>query len=138
MKNNSATCLLIDDDEEEHEIFGVAVCNTFLPLNCFFFSHWRDALIYLKDQNVDTPDFLFLDWHMAGCESMDYINALKEVPRLSTTQFVIYSGYISQQVISISNDSHFKYLKKAHSLSDTTNSIRSLVLAESSRLSVFK
>lgn len=131
MKNNSVTCLLIDDDQEEHHIFDLAVCGTFLPLECSFFSNWMEALVYLKDHNTDAPDFLFLDWHMPGCESIDYVTALKQVPCLASTRFVIYSGYISQQVVNAANQYNFKYLKKADSISDTATNLRTLLLAES-------
>ena len=131
MKNNSVTCVLIDDDQEEHQIFDLAVCSTFLPLECSFFSNWTEALLYLKSQDIEAPDFLFLDWHMPGCESIDYIMALQQVPCLAATRFVVYSGYISQQIINAADQYHFKYLKKAGSVSDTAADLRSLLLASS-------
>ena len=122
------TCILIDDDPDDHEIFRIAIQETSVPVSCDFFHNWVDADNYLQNKAVYAPDFIFIDWYLSGVQGMDYLARLKQVPKLSSSQFVVYSGLIQSEIkINLLDVYNCKYLQKSGSISSTASGLRSVL-----------
>lgn len=86
----SKTVLLIDDDEDDREIFGIALRqlddqNTYLAV-----SSGRDAVKMLSRDGV-RPDLIFLDINMPVMAGKDCLAALRQIDRLKDVPIYMYT-----------------------------------------------
>jgi CheY-like chemotaxis protein len=68
---------LIDDDEDDREIFQIAVSDIGKPVECLTYNSCIDAIRIFKSKEV-IPDFIFLDLnmpHMSGRECLTFLKA---------------------------------------------------------------
>lgn len=79
------TCFLIDDDEDDREIFQIALKEVSPHVNCVTSKNGIEALKILSEEDF-TPDYIFIDINMplmTGEECLTFIrqfNRLKNVP----------------------------------------------------------
>lgn len=85
------TCLVIDDDPEDHEIFQMAIQETSLQVNCIFTSDCHNAMQCLREVNISIPDFLFIDWNLTTMNGPECLFHLNQVP-IANSQVIFYSG----------------------------------------------
>jgi CheY-like chemotaxis protein len=62
-KNMQKTCLLVDDDEDDKEIFSLALTEANPSIKCVVASDGHEALSLLRDGSF-IPDYIFLDLNM--------------------------------------------------------------------------
>src|SRR5688500_15236129 len=84
------TCLLIDDDIDDQEIFCLALDKIIFPFECYIASNGFEALRKL-DENTVLPDYIFLDLNMPRMNVKECLRELKKNPRLRNIPVVIYS-----------------------------------------------
>jgi DNA-binding response OmpR family regulator len=82
--------ILIDDDEDDRELFSAAVKEIRPEARCDVFSSAHTALKFLEDSTV-LPDFLFLDLNMPLMNGKQCLNRIKNNSRLKAIPVVIYS-----------------------------------------------
>jgi len=89
-------CLLVDDDEDDREIFEIALKDTGAPFDYLAESNAEDALQKLKNEETFIPDFIFLDLNMPIMNGKQCLREIKEIPRLRAVPVIIYttSSYI--------------------------------------------
>lgn len=123
------SCLLIDDDADDHEIFRMAISDTLLTVSCEFAFNWSDAFGALEKKAVYAPDFIFLDWFLSGIDSENNVKALKQIPKLNNSQIIIYSGSVPADMIDdLYQKYNCKFFKKTGSLSFLTGALRTMIL----------
>jgi CheY-like chemotaxis protein len=85
------TCLLIDDDPDDREIFALAVEE--MDKSCRFVTAKSgvEALQLLKDDPAFIPDFIFLDLNMPLMDGKECLLEIKKIPRASNIPVIIYS-----------------------------------------------
>jgi CheY-like chemotaxis protein len=72
------TCLIIDDDQDDREIF-LAVLETIAPAcQCITAVNGQDALEKLISKKID-PDIIFLDLNMHLMDGSQFLSAIKQV-----------------------------------------------------------
>ena len=74
--------LLIDDDEDDLEIFCMAVRKVSPELNCVLLTDPREALEKLNTKTIH-PDAIFLDVNMPAMNGLDFLKQLKSSNELS-------------------------------------------------------
>lgn len=122
------TCILIDDDPDDHEIFRIAIQETSVPVLCDFFHNWVEADKHLRSSSVYAPDFVFMDWYWSGSQGIEYLIRLKQIPKLNSSQFVIYSGFVQSEIaINLLGDYNCKYLQKSGSIAATAAAIEAVI-----------
>jgi len=122
------TCILIDDDPDDHEIFRIAIQETSVPVVCDFFHNWVEADAHLRNDAVYAPDFVFMDWYWSGIQGIDYLIRLKQITKLNTSQFVIYSGFVQSEIdANLLVDYNCKYLQKSGSIAATAAALKAVV-----------
>jgi CheY-like chemotaxis protein len=89
MKTNR-TCLLIDDDSDDQEIFVTAVADVSAATTCQVIADAKDALKFLA-RTSDLPDFSFLDINMPKMDGFEFFVELKKVQRLQRIPVIFYS-----------------------------------------------
>src|SRR5690349_24094407 len=84
------TCFLIDDDEDDREIFSLALNDVSAEVRCVLAFDGMDALEKLR-RSESLPDFIFLDLNMPRMDGKECISGLKKESRLFKLPVVIYS-----------------------------------------------
>jgi CheY-like chemotaxis protein len=95
--------LLIDDDEEDQEIFSdalrkVSCASEFLPL-----SNARIALDKLIKYEL-TPDVIFLDLNMPVMNGQEFLSSVKKIGHLRNIPVIIFSTSSNPSTIAATRD----------------------------------
>jgi len=91
--------LLIDDDEDDCEIFLVAIEKSFGPGNYNTINHAVKALQQL-DENQINPDLIFLDLNMPIMNGIQFLTEIKKREHLSHIPVIIFSTSSQAELIN--------------------------------------
>jgi len=84
------TCLLVDDDEDDKEIFCIALEKIDPAIDCITASDGREALSILSDESF-TPDFIFLDLNMPRMDGKECLKEIRKKSRLNHIPVIIFT-----------------------------------------------
>lgn len=84
------TCLLIDDDLDDHEIFTMALEDLPLPVKLISEFNPVSALLRLS-RKEEAPDIIFLDLNMPRMNGKQCLEEIRKVPHLRDVPVIIYS-----------------------------------------------
>lgn len=90
------TCLLVDDDEDDSEIFAMAASEADPTIQCVFASDAISALAMLEDESF-VPDFIFLDLNMPLMSGKECLVEIRKRMHLADTMVIIYTTSASQR-----------------------------------------
>lgn len=93
------TCFLIDDDEDDREIFAIALADVSKSHECTTATNGKEALEKLNADETFIPDFIFLDLNMPLMDGKQFLLEVKKISRLSLVPVVIYSTSSHQKDI---------------------------------------
>lgn len=85
------TCLLIDDDRDDQEVFLIALQRSGHPIRCATASNGVDGLHALDEQPHETPDWIFLDMNMPGMNGKQCLAEIRRREYLNGVPVVIYT-----------------------------------------------
>ncbi|MFN0036334.1 MAG: response regulator [Saprospiraceae bacterium] len=85
------TCLLIDDDTEDHEIFRIALEDVDAAVSLVTATRGAEALDMLTDNTRFIPDFIFIDLNMPLMDGKECLTHLRKMPHLQTVPIIVYS-----------------------------------------------
>ncbi|WP_247234725.1 response regulator [Telluribacter sp. SYSU D00476] len=88
---NPITCLLIDDDQDDQEIFALALNKVDPTIHCVTADDGLDALQKLNRNSDFVPEYIFLDLNMPRMNGKQCLTELKKIERLDQTPIIIYS-----------------------------------------------
>lgn len=88
---NSKTCLLIDDDPDDQEIFLIALGKSGKNVKCNTANNAVLGLKQLDENPVNIPDFIFMDLNMPGMNGRQCLVEIKSRPFLKHVPVVVYS-----------------------------------------------
>jgi CheY-like chemotaxis protein len=86
--------LLIDDDEDELEIFTEALNKLPHSFNCSQAKSTEQAIELLPQF---FPRYIFIDFNMPKKNGLECLQELRQLKELDKVQFIIYSNYIDEQ-----------------------------------------
>ena len=93
------TCLLVDDDEDDTEIFAIAMGEADSSIDCVFASDAAAALSLLEDKSF-VPDYIFLDLNMpqmSGKECLVETFRRMEYPNKERIAIVLLTSSVSEK-----------------------------------------
>jgi len=90
MKQNK-TIFLIDDDPDDHEIFGLALSEIDHPVHCIYENDGAKAVEALNDDKELKPDFIFIDMNMPRMNGQECLVEIKKIERLKDVPVFMYS-----------------------------------------------
>ena len=90
--------LLIDDDEDDHEIFVSAANAASGDVACTTLFNGKDALKRLSQKEI-TPDVIFLDLNMPVMSGRQFLIEIKKIEELRNIPVIIYSTSSHPQTI---------------------------------------
>jgi len=80
---------LIDDDEDDREIFGMAVKNAIPTALCNAYCNGTKALNALN--NSQKPDYIFIDLNMPLMSGREVLLKIRECPTLQGVNTIVYT-----------------------------------------------
>ncbi|HYC38908.1 MAG TPA: response regulator [Chitinophagaceae bacterium] len=89
------TILLIDDDEDELEIFQGALKQVPFPMQCVQALGAEEGL---KMLDTVQPDYIFVDYNMPRENGLACLQALRQRDGLENIPIVLYSNYIDAEM----------------------------------------
>lgn len=84
-------CLIIDDDEDDQEIFMMCVDKISKNIECRAISDCVEAILMMAANTDYTPDYIFLDMNMPKMNGIACLKELKRLPRLKDVKIMMYS-----------------------------------------------
>ncbi len=96
------TCILIDDDGDDHVFFSIALKRLPIKINCIYYLEAKVALEDLFQNKNIRPAFIFLDLNMPQLSGLECLKILKATPGLSDIPVIIYSTSSNEKDINSS------------------------------------
>jgi len=95
--------LLIDDDEDDQEIFLSALSKVSSTITCTTMSSASSALRQLKEGHL-SPDVIFLDLNMPVMNGQQFLLEIKKDTALHNIPIIIFSTTSHQPTIQLTKD----------------------------------
>jgi CheY-like chemotaxis protein len=92
-----ANVLIVDDDEDDRDLFCIAVYEWDAKINCILARNGEEALQGLRLEKFPKPDLIFLDLNMPRMNGFQFLRELKTDRGLSYIHIEIYTASDQQQ-----------------------------------------
>ena len=118
--------LLIDDDEDELEIFTEALNKLPIEFQCQLATNPDKASKLLKDF---IPDYVFIDYNMPLSNGVEVLSRLKKSKELRAARFILYSNYINEVMAeeALANGA-FACIRKPNLTATLSSTLKELLL----------
>lgn len=83
-------CLMVDDDQDDQEIFLMALNKTGLNVQCETAIDGNEGLRKLQ-QMKPLPDYVFLDLNMPNCDGKCCLSNIRKIKAFNEVPVIIYS-----------------------------------------------
>ena len=108
-------CLLIDDDEDDCEIFLMCLSKISHHIHCTTMGDAPEAIAFLKNTTDYLPDYIFLDVNMPKMNGIEGLKEIKSIERFSKSKIFMYSTTSdSHSVLDTKNIGAFDFLIKPY------------------------
>jgi CheY-like chemotaxis protein len=85
------TCFLIDDDEDDQEIFTLALREADASIRCVTANDGVEALTRLTGDKTFIPDYIFLDLNMPLMNGKECLREIRKHTHLRDVPVIIFS-----------------------------------------------
>jgi CheY-like chemotaxis protein len=85
------TCVLIDDDIDDHEIFDYVLKEINPTIRCYFFSDGDEAIYFLTNQQSAHLDCIFIDMNMPRMSGGACLKQIKSLKFLNHVPIAMYT-----------------------------------------------
>lgn len=85
------TCFLIDDDEDDQEIFALALREADASIRCVTANDGVEALHKLEQDKTFVPDYIFLDLNMPLMNGKECLREIRKHTHLRDVPVIIFS-----------------------------------------------
>jgi CheY-like chemotaxis protein len=125
--DHATLCLLIDDDQDDQEIFLMCIQNIDKNINCLTVNNGAEAIDMLMSNTTYTPAYIFLDVNMPKMNGVDCLKELKKIKRLEYTKIFMYSTtsehWVSKECLKLGAEDFLIKPNKASELKKKLDSI---------------
>ena len=114
---SAGSCFLIDDDDDDREIFAQALKKASAGYVCDFAKNGKEAIEAVHRCDV-VPDYIFVDLNMPLISGRECVKAFKELSRLKDVPIIVYTtSALAKEVDEIQDLGATNYLVKPTSFS---------------------
>src|SRR3990170_3272258 len=85
------SCFLIDNDEDDQEIFNMALKEMDPSISCVVVNDGISAIEKLATDVSYMPSFIFIDMNMPLMDGKQCLQEIRKIPRLAEVPLYIYS-----------------------------------------------
>jgi CheY-like chemotaxis protein len=96
MAQKIETLFLIDDDRDEHELFGDALRDINDSIELVTAKDGVEAFQKLRAEDVSTPDLIFLDLNMPKMDGKQFLREIKRTTDFSDIPVYVYTTSSNQ------------------------------------------
>ena len=119
--------LLIDDDQDDADIFSDAVNELGLETSVRHFADGNTALEFLSLQTLPLPDIIFLDINMPLISGWTCLKNIKQLAHLRNIPIVMYTtSNLTRETISARDIGASAFLTKPSNFADLKSELSSL------------
>ena len=122
--------VVIDDDEDDHEIMQLAVKDLGIMNKLIFFTRTTDAFEYLQT-TTDKPLVIFSDVNLPGQTGVEFKRQIDDDPYLreKSIPFVFFSTFIDRRSVDIAYRELTiqGYFRKSSSFQEYKNTIQQVI-----------
>ncbi|MBT1702304.1 response regulator [Chryseosolibacter indicus] len=86
--------LIIDDDDEDKELFCEALQIVAPTFNCLTASSCQSAITLLSNTKA-IPQFIFIDMHINGVSGIECLKSIKTLEDIHKATIIMYTGVMS-------------------------------------------
>lgn len=87
--------LLIDDDEDELEVFSQALHSIDKTIKCTLAKDLNEAIEFLND---NSPAYIFIDFNMPKTNGLECLAEIKKIKKLEKSRVILYSNHIDEEM----------------------------------------
>ncbi len=98
-KETLKECFLIDDDQDDQEIFLMALQMVDPQIKCSVVSSGIEGLQKLSEDFSHAPLFIFLDINMHKMDGIECLRRIKELDHLNQSKIVMFSTSADEAII---------------------------------------
>jgi CheY-like chemotaxis protein len=92
------TCILIEDDLDDQELFLDALHSVTSKTGCYVVSNGEDALFTLLNEGI-TPDYIFSDINMPRMGGFEFLRILKGIEKFRHIPVIFLTGELTDYYI---------------------------------------
>ncbi|MEB2778524.1 response regulator [Algoriphagus sp. D3-2-R+10] len=92
-------CLMIDDDEDDHELFKMCLKTISKDISCMGVFDGQQAIDLLMSNTGFVPHYIFLDVNMPKMNGIECLRLLRKLPNLRNTKIFMYSTTSEKSVL---------------------------------------
>lgn len=96
MKDNSLI-VMIDDDQDDHEIFKMALYDVAGTYDCLFFFNCESAIAHFAKTGVEAPSFVFVDLSLPRIGGQECLVELQKLHEFDHPCIIVYSTLIPDE-----------------------------------------
>jgi CheY-like chemotaxis protein len=96
--DQTITCLLVDDDEDDKEIFCLALEQVDPLIKCVTASDGHEALAILSQQSF-VPHYIFLDLNMPRMDGKQCLREIRKKGHLDAVPVIIFTTSSAQREV---------------------------------------
>ena len=100
MQNKKITCLLIDDDTEDQEIFLHAVKHLNLDVDFVTATDGTHAIEKIKSDPNFNPYFIFIDVNMPKMNGIECLIEIKKISKVKDAPVYMFSTYVNPNTVT--------------------------------------
>jgi CheY-like chemotaxis protein len=124
----SQTIMIVDDDEDDIELFCEAVKDVDQNIECICAPNGEEALNKLSKENASLPDFIFLDLNMPRLNGKQCLRKLKSSSKLRDIPVIIYTtSKLKEDVEETKQLGAASFLTKPNKINDLRKAIASIL-----------
>lgn len=94
------TCFLIDDDQDDQDIFCMALDDLGEDISCVFANDGREGFMKLNTDALFEPNYIFIDLNMPRMNGLQCLTAIKSIDRLKKVPIFMYSTSNDPKIIT--------------------------------------
>ena len=122
--------LLIEDDEDDQEIFQAALDKVEGSIQCTALDNAREALHLLHNKEIE-PDLIFLDLNMPVMNGQQFLTEIKKDNTLKKIPVIILSTSSHKATIEMTKELGAKdFVSKPDKFEDLITTLRSILKKE--------
>jgi CheY-like chemotaxis protein len=98
MSEKTKSCLLIENDPEDQEIFLDALHGITYDWGCYAVSNGEEALFTLVEEDF-IPDYIFTEIRMPRMDGFEFMKILKRIEKFRNVPVIVYTADFSEETI---------------------------------------
>jgi CheY-like chemotaxis protein len=128
MEGKRITCMLIDDDIDDQELFAHALKHLNLSVDFVTANDGVHAIEKISTDSTLTPYFIFIDVNMPRMSGIECLVEIKKISRVQNVPVYLYSTYADPKTVKEGKKfGAVDLLVKAHSMKELEQTLSKLL-----------